>query len=164
MVQSIEVFGQVQIHSPGVSVLVVVQESGYSLVGTPVRSESETGFREFGSYKDMSTCEIACCTALSRAVGTPGPLSPPSGFEITTLRTGDGLYLPVLRLPYISSNALQRTMVARLQTFRPHLIRLRSLRPSGRLDRSSLYQEPCPSGRIRTTRPMYSAGRGPRSI
>ena len=39
---------------------------------------------------------MACCTNLSVTVGTPRFLTPPSGFGISTLRTGWGLYFLVL--------------------------------------------------------------------
>ena len=34
------------------------------------------------------TCAMACCMNLSVTVGTPRFLTPPSGFGISTLRTG----------------------------------------------------------------------------
>ena len=39
---------------------------------------------------------MACCMNLSVTVGTPRFLTPPSGFGISTLRTGWGLYFLVL--------------------------------------------------------------------
>src|SRR5665648_342394 len=51
-----------------------------------------------GSNISLSFKEIACCIILSSTVGTPNSLIPPSGFGISTLRTGLGLYVPSNRL------------------------------------------------------------------
>ena len=47
-----------------------------------------------GSYNLLSTCAMACWIILSCTVGIPSNLTPPSGFGISTLLTGDGLYFP----------------------------------------------------------------------
>src|SRR5699024_2457806 len=41
----------------------------------------------------VRTWDIACCITLSTTVGMPKRRSPPSGFGISTLNTGCGLYL-----------------------------------------------------------------------
>ena len=51
---------------------------------------------------------MACCMNLSVTVGTPRFLTPPSGFGISTLRTGWGLYFLVLNCSLIISPSFTR--------------------------------------------------------
>ena len=51
---------------------------------------------------------MACCMNLSVTVGTPRFLTPPSGFGISTLRTGWGLYFLVLNCSLMISPFFSR--------------------------------------------------------
>ena len=60
------------------------------------RNPYDTG-RKSASKIGSSTSLAACCTTRSRTVGIPSGRLPPSGFGISTRRTGAGRYVPARR-------------------------------------------------------------------
>lgn len=98
MVQRIKVFRQVEYDCPRVSLFDVLFYPSYGIFGPSSRSIAKTVLRE---QRFIDWYELLCYCLLDDAVydgRIPSFRIPLSGFGISTLLTGEGVYFPFLIL------------------------------------------------------------------